>query len=184
MLIPKPLWYLDVDGVLNMVSSNKRPVDVPIENWKTGIARGFVIHWDTRVVDFINRVHDEGRAEFIWLTTWEGQANEFISPLLGLPYFSLPTMTQLQARQSYKFSDVTSWWKWDVIQKDLASRNQFENIIWTDDDLQYACVADKSIKKEMKNWKHVFGISPITDRGLTLEDLDMIERKLTGEKDE
>jgi hypothetical protein len=74
---PKPLLYLDVDGVLNPV----RPAP----------AAGFTVHsmLGTRVLicprhgRWLRELSEV--YELAWATTWLERANDYISPLLGLP---------------------------------------------------------------------------------------------------
>lgn len=71
----KPYLFIDVDGVLNP--------DHKLAGYKTYEIMGYRVHLNP----------DHGKKllalsehyELVWATTWEGLANEYISPKVGLP---------------------------------------------------------------------------------------------------
>ena len=59
-----PILLLDVDGVLNAAR-----VDLPA-GWQRGTFNGFVLTWDPTVTARLRELHESGRVEIQWLTTW------------------------------------------------------------------------------------------------------------------
>src|ERR1700712_4655390 len=74
-----PVLLLDVDGVLNAVR-----VDLP-EGWLRGTFNGYVLSWDPTVVARLGELHESGRVELQWLTTWTELADQLLAEPMGLP---------------------------------------------------------------------------------------------------
>lgn len=172
----KPIWYLDVDGVINIVRPIK-PHDIPEEDWREVRVNG-PIRYDRRVVEFINRVHREGKVEIVWLTTWESDAAILLAPVLELDEFRIPeTSLRLFPEGAY------GWWKWESIKHHVdTDDHDHRAVIWTDDDLQYAMRMNPAIAEwhdsRVKVGLRTLGISPRTSRGLTMQHLETIEELL------
>src|SRR5689334_10587705 len=167
----KPIWYLDVDGVVNMVRpalEEYRPEDVPQHCWRTRIVNGFPITWDIRVIAAINELHRAGRVEICWLTTWESDAATLLGPALEFDEFRTPARL-LRAR----LETQPGWWKWESVKSHADEDEHGERaVIWTDDDLGDA----RAIVPELGKWFDdrdarglvTLGISPNPARGLTM----------------
>jgi hypothetical protein len=150
---------LDVDGVLNAVTRTPPPDAWP--EWQRGNARGFVITWSPEVPAFITELHKTG-VEVLWLTTWEDLANQYISPLLGLPEFPLA------GHRVNDYSDLAPWWKLPIAQ--ALWEADHEPFIWIDDDIWYEIM---SLRSETETWlkslppgSHLT-VSPQTNEGIT-----------------
>lgn len=100
----KPVWFLDIDGVIN-ICRPLRPHDVPEENWREKKINGFMIRWDTRVIEFINELHRSGAVEVCWLTTWADLANVVFAHDVGLDQFTEPSLWM------HEYDDRNAWWK-------------------------------------------------------------------------
>lgn len=124
-----PIWFLDIDGVINSVGmpeagdgvdpSLYSTIEVP-----TSEDVSWPITYSSKVVDFINEMSRSGLVEVHWLTTWQQDAHRFLGPAIGLdtfPAFDEPEMVD------------TGWWKESVARE--ALRNDPRPYIWTDDDL-------------------------------------------------
>lgn len=173
----KPIWYLDVDGVINMVRpplAEYRPSDVPERCWRSQMVNGYSITWDTRVIEAINSLHRDGLVEICWLTTWESDAARLLAPALEFDEFRTPTTAQrLLPRER------NSWWKWESV-KHHAAEDALDQraVIWTDDELGDA----RDILPELAEWftdrnargLATLGISPNPSRGLRVAHLDEI----------
>ncbi|WP_441248663.1 HAD domain-containing protein [Kitasatospora sp. McL0602] len=73
--MPKPLLFLDVDGVLNP--------DTPDDHFETHTLLDWPVHLSPRHGDWLREL--AGPYKLCWATTWEEDANRHIAPLLGLP---------------------------------------------------------------------------------------------------
>lgn len=121
----KPIWLLDVDGVLNAFDET-RPVLGDWGDWQTFTARGFPIRYSPTMVGRILALHESGAVEVRWLTTWGRHANTDLTPL-GFPEFAVAA--------EMPFRERDGWWKYPVA-KELFEQGQA--IIWTDDDITYS----------------------------------------------
>jgi hypothetical protein len=81
----KPVWLLDVDGVINAYRAgwwHARPSIVQV--WSTADAYDYRIRYEPRLVDAVREVHERGLAEVTWCTTWCSDAGA-LEEALGLP---------------------------------------------------------------------------------------------------
>ena len=173
----KPIWYLDVDGVINMVRSpalERGLEDVPRHCWRTRVVNGFPITWDTRVISAINELHRAGSVEICWLTTWESDAAKLLAPALEFDEFRVPAVSSRFLPQTQR-----GWWKWDSVRHHAEDDHHDQRaIIWTDDDLEDAI----AYVPDLAGWFGrrgaqglvTLGISPEPARGLTIADLEAI----------
>src|SRR3954447_18304884 len=74
-----PILLLDVDGVLNAAR-----LDLP-DGWQRGTFNGFVLSWDPTVTARLRELHESGRVEIQWLTTWTTNADRLLAEPMGLP---------------------------------------------------------------------------------------------------
>lgn len=143
-----PVILLDVDGVLNACTRNPDPTIWP--DWKEGRAFAqtetstisYPIRWSPTVVEFLNRIHQEGIVEIRYHTTWQDSARN-ISDLLGLPHFPVayaPEFWECQRRSSAREADRIRegrarepWWKLGAAERVLAEERR--PLIWLDDDI-------------------------------------------------
>src|ERR671921_2514244 len=75
----RPILLLDVDGVLN-APRRKLP-----EGWRQGTFNGFRLSWDPTVTARLREMHESGRVEIQWLTTWAENADKLLAEPMGLP---------------------------------------------------------------------------------------------------
>src|SRR5690348_1664445 len=90
----RPLWLLDIDGVVNALARGPLPRIWPEHEWVQRLVitdipdRGVMtlpILAARPVLDFIADVHASGRAEIRWHSTWRTAAISSFAPALGLP---------------------------------------------------------------------------------------------------
>lgn len=98
----RPILAVDVDGVLNALSGGTPP-----RGWEDHRANGFRIRCNPSHGSALMVLAAEHGAELTWCTTWEGLANDYIAPLVGLP--SLPVVPMEPGRRGpRKFSEYVS----------------------------------------------------------------------------
>lgn len=138
----KPIWLLDIDGVVNSLS-NKAPRYVwPLETWhKIDVADTAGISWpilySTEVIDRINAVHDSGLAEVRWHTTWQESALNF-ADAVGLRGFYIADAPEFENLGQYTAQAILNclptWWKFPAALRVLQEEGR--PLIWTDDDVE------------------------------------------------
>jgi hypothetical protein len=144
----RPLWLLDVDGVLNAVA--KRPDRGVWRDWKHGKATADGVEWpiwfSPTVTGTVARLHETGVVEVRWLTTWGAQANGELRELMGLPELAVagepPHLAEDHGADSHGEAVAieeaddgkVGWWKLEAVQRILADEPE-RPVIWTDDDL-------------------------------------------------
>lgn len=135
-----PIWWLDIDGVINAFPKRQKTYNLswngancPVPDEEDGIVRVFPITWRTEVVDFINGIHRDGLAEIRWLTTWGNYARTHFAPLVGLDDFPVIDYKPPASGAPENVVWLPTWWKLGVLRKtpDIEQRR----FIFTDDDL-------------------------------------------------
>ena len=132
MTSQRPLWLLDVDGVLNAVHDKPDRSVWPADQWMSFDAE------DTRdglswpmliarpVVDFLTDIHRRGLAEIRWHTTWQREAWA-IADHVGLPRF--------EVQDAPEFDSCEGWWKLPAAHREIYDSGR--TVVWTDDDLAF-----------------------------------------------
>ncbi|MDP9934051.1 hypothetical protein J2T11_000375 [Paenarthrobacter nicotinovorans] len=105
--------YLDVDGVVNPFSP-MGTTDWGSE-WSTADAGILEVAFAPEAVAELNTLAEHPAARFVWLTTWEHLAPEFLCPAIGLNGRDWPVLS------SQGWDQGPEWWKLVALQKDLAA---------------------------------------------------------------
>src|SRR3954470_13919860 len=125
-----PILLLDVDGVLNAARW-----ELP-EGWQRGRFNGFVLSWDPTVTARLRELHESGRVEIQWLTTWTTDADELLAEPMGLPR-GLRTHSRegvLPTGFGGERRGIPGWWKLAAA-RTIAEAEPDRRIMWIDDDL-------------------------------------------------
>jgi len=163
----KPIWLLDVDGVLNAFDET-RPVLGDWDDWKTFTARGFLIRYSPAMVGRILALHDAGKVEVQWLTTWGHMANTELKEL-GFPEFTVA------AEQPFRERD--GWWKYPTAKRLFELGHA---IVWTDDDIPYCSDAVRWLR-DVKGSERSNDLRAYAPQGaLSQQDMDDIESWVAG----
>jgi len=156
--VEKPLLLLDVDGVLNGLVM-KLPA-----GWETGMFNGYRICWDPSVVSRLRALHDEGRVEIQWLTTWCEDADRLLAEPMGLP-------RGLVTHSEHRTERLPGWWKLHHA-REIAESDPDRRIVWIDDD-------HGPYDREAHGWvqahPNVLAVRPDFRTGLTHAELDAME---------
>jgi hypothetical protein len=162
-----PILLLDVDGVLNAAR-----LDLP-EGWRRGTFNGFVLSWDPTVTARLRELHESGRVEIQWLTTWTTDADRLLAEPMGLPR-GLRTHARGDAAPTGfagAFGGAAGWWKLAAA-REVAAAEPDRRIVWVDDDLAEQA-ADTG--EWLAAHPHVLVVAPSLSVGLTHAQLDEIE---------
>jgi len=164
----RAIWLLDVDGVLNAFDES-RPVVGDWGDWATFTTRGLPVRYSPKMVGRILGLHEAGKVEIRWLTTWGRWANTDLKQL-GLPEFTVA------AESPYREPDA-SWWKLSAAQ-DLFAQGHM--IIWTDDDIVFDTDAVQWLD-EVANSERAGDLHAFAPQGaISQQEMDDIERWLDG----
>ena len=173
-----PVWFMDVDGVLNIF-----PSGTPPQNVKRGEATPFItdddfaapqvpITWKPHIVDRIRELHESGAVKVVWLTTWGRGANYGLHELIGFPQLDVVADPE---EHPYRGLTFQNWWKAHAV-RNFLEKNSPSKIIWTDDDLGY----HKNTVGDIYEKVDALMISPNERRGITEADLHAIEEFLAN----
>jgi hypothetical protein len=149
--VTTPIWFLDIDGIVNAAGLDLPPHLVRTDATTAGTK--WPIHYSPEVVAFINMVHRGGLAEVRWLTTWGQDARTSFAPAVGLDEFF-----------AYDMYDSEDWWKAEIVAASVADEKR--PFVWTDDDI----TAD-DIERLTTFGHPAATIPPITSHGLVASDL-------------
>jgi hypothetical protein len=162
-----PILLLDVDGVLNALLPEGPG------RWAQGIFNGYVIAWDPTITARLRGLHENGRVEIQWLTTWGEDADRLLAEPMGLPRGLRTRARELAAPTGFagRLGGESSWWKLAAA-REAAEEEPGRRIVWIDDDL-----AEQAA--DTTDWlaanPHVLVVAPSLFAGLTHEQLDAIE---------
>jgi hypothetical protein len=162
-----PILLLDVDGVLNAAR-----LDLP-DGWSRGTFNGFVLTWDPTVTARLRALHESGRVEIQWLTTWTTNADALLAEPMGLPR-GLKTHGRADAAPTGFLGPLRGeggWWKLAAA-REVAAAEPHRRIIWIDDDLAWQA-ADTG--EWLAAHPHVLVVAPDLVTGLDHDQLDEIE---------
>ena len=181
-----PVMLLDVDGVINAITKKPPTFAWPRGAWRTGkaIAHGepWPITWSTRVINFLTGVHEEGRAEIRWHTTWQHDAQN-LADLVGLPKFpvaeapevprdNVPNGELIAARMR---DGLPGWWKYGAARRVVIEEQR--PLIWVDDDITRELT--RRTRDNLANIGQVRYISPDSTTGLIPRHLSEIDAFLS-----
>jgi hypothetical protein len=164
---PPPVLLLDVDGVLNAIRR-----DLP-EGWRRETYDGFELSWDPTVVARLRALHDSGRVELQWLTTWTENADELLAEPMGLPRGLRTHSREGESPTGFRGErrGLPGWWKLTAA-REVALDDPARRIVWIDDDLAEPA-------EETSTWlaanDHVLVVAPDSEVGLTHAELDRVE---------
>lgn len=166
----RPLWLLDIDGVVNALATAPVPEIWPEHDWVQRLViteipdRGRMtlpILAARPVLDFVADVHRRGRVEIRWHSTWRTAAVTAFAPALGLP-----STIPISVAPEWTDRPVLQWWKLGAAERAVAAGR---TLIWTDDDLRvYTDEAERLASPGN------LLIAPHGDTGLTPDDLHRI----------
>lgn len=173
----KPVWLLDIDGVINAIAKKGDPS--VWDEWRSAIILNdlgkWPVLWAPAVVRFIREVHESGRAEIRWHTTWQRDAWK-LEEILCLPRFEVAEAPEF-ADRTFTARAIRErrppWWKLPAAERVVLEERR--HLIWTDDDINKELARYPS---DMYDTGRV--ISPKQNIGLTPKALEVIDTFLSS----
>lgn len=181
-----PVILLDIDGVINADTRKPNRSIWPAASWRFGEAvsagKRWPIAWSTNVIEFLTRVHSEGRAEIRWHTTWQHDAQN-LADLVGLPTFPVasapeaPTDDGLNGELiAARIRDgLPAWWKYGAARRMVIEERR--PLIWIDDDI--TSELPRRIRDALDRLGPVSFVSPDSKTGLIPRHLREIDTFLS-----
>jgi hypothetical protein len=175
--VKPPVWLLDIDGVLNAMSTNLATHVWRQEDWVIGEAQGGNNIWKIavrrQVCDFIREVHEKDLAEIRWHSTWQHQA-ENVAKLLDLPTFPVHPAPEFRHGHWASSSFDGTWWKLAGAERVLLEEDR--PLVWTDDDIDY--YLEDAKLTSLREFSQALLVCPDHKCGLVQKELDKIRKFL------
>lgn len=176
----RPVWLLDVDGVVNAISQKPDGAVWPKKEWVTCTGRTGNAEWPILaaqpVLDFIAAVHTSGRAEVRWHTTWQHDALA-LAELLRLPEFGVQDCPEFYPERQLAGGAAAvavrnCWWKLPAAERVLGEEGR--PVIWTDDDINRE-IGWRGRDRTLRTLGPILTISPPQHVGLTPRHLRQVD---------
>ncbi len=175
-MMSKPVWLMDVDGVLNDWRAPQA------EGWvRFPTDHGFNMTFDPTLMERILRLHNDGEVEVKWLTTWCHDANKMLREefgfaedldVLGYDWYKKDRVSSHFPIPGQPWTPAPPlpfrWWKLCAVDE-FVKANPDQRIIWADDDLN----DDHEAQQFLKDHPQIHAVSPAPY--LTHDEVDTIE---------
>ena len=177
----RPVWLLDVDGVINVPWRHPQGGPWEREDWRRLRVANTDILVSQPVLDFITRMHEEGLVEVRWHTAWQEHALE-LGEALGLPVFPVqPSPEWADRTTSVRPREGQVWFKLPAAQRVVEQEERA--LVWTDDDLAYRPTETTRALRAMRKLRPVLTVAPSDRTALTPKHLRQIEAFLRAQSD-
>jgi hypothetical protein len=166
----KPVWLLDVDGVVNTTRPGWGAAPHRSLVWSSADNTSYVLRWAPLLIDRIRTLVLTGRVEVRWCTTWCPEA-ERLEALWHLPGLrrALDADPMPRGAQCWPLKLAAAW---DVLAEG-------RRLIWTDDE---ALPPPGEDRDELTAEGRALLIAPRPNRGLQPADLHLIEKFAEGRR--
>jgi hypothetical protein len=163
----RPVWLLDVDGVLNATKPGWGAA--PLTRTVHADAMAFQMRFAPALLRRLRGIHNSGMVEVRWATTWVDHINQ-ITDLMGLPDWPCAFTLAGTGRDAVAAKYAAAL---EVVMTEQR------RLIWTDDE---AIPADgaHAHRRLTSAGPSVLLIRPAPNRGLRPEHLDRIEAFLSS----
>lgn len=163
-MLRKPIWFCDVDGVINAVAKLDKTHFKNYTDWKTVVVNGYTICYAEEVVDFMNRMSN--RVDIKMLTTWKYDSMTMLAPAIGLRTdLEVIDVPGVWSPLSMSIERESRWWKLNAIMDNINSPDGAD-FIWTDDDIGST---DRNYVKRMAEFEGLESLVITPHMGLGLE---------------
>lgn len=157
----KPVWLLDVDGVINKITWEHDGPEAYVDFDDQGSR--FKMRWNTKVVDTIRYFANSDKVDIRWCTTWVSAARN-LEDLWMLPRLD----TAFDGGGYIDYSELKNLAAVDVL------TNEKRPLIWTDDD-----VIPHDFMDDNDNIPDMLLIRPRAHIGLSNTQLELISEFIT-----
>ncbi len=159
----RPVWLLDVDGVLNARKPGWGAAPAKRQVWSSHIRREFTVHYAPALMRRIRDLHRSGQVEIRWCTTWCGDTTTlekaFILPEFGAAWTDYCNGSAAAAAK---------------LAAALAVLGEGRRLVWTDD--TEVPLESWDLYRELTADGQALLIRPDERVGLQPTDLDAIEQ--------
>ena len=168
--VEKPVWLLDVDGVINTTTPGWGAAPSGSLVWSGADDMSYLLCWAPLLVDRIRALHTGGKVEVRWCTTWCPEA-ERLERLWRLPELtrSLDADPMPRGAECWPLKQEAAW----------SVLAEGRRLIWTDDE---ALPPPGPERDELTADGRALLIAPRATRGLQPADLDLIEKFAEGRR--
>lgn len=163
VLVPPPVLFLDVDGVI--APSGREPSYAGEVRW--AVLPPGRLHFPGAVLDRLVDWDVRGVVRVEWLTSWQEDAAVHLAPALGLPGW--PVNTRRDAPRWWACPYDTDWWKERVV---AARVEAGERVVWCDDDIAFRADLDGL---RLVGGNRVLPVAADSATGLTVLDLNRVD---------
>jgi hypothetical protein len=171
----RPVWLLDIDGVVNALSRKPVSGSFPADQWVQRLVHtelpglgpaAFPILAARPVLNFVAAVQATGRVDIRWHSTWREAAVTDLAPSLGLPELPISVAPEWANHHA-----LLPWWKQAAAERVLAAGRL---LVWTDDDINMFRMDLGAFERRAD----ALLIAPDPEIGLTAAHLEQISRFL------
>ncbi|RSM55680.1 hypothetical protein DMB66_35850 [Actinoplanes sp. ATCC 53533] len=168
--VEKPVWLLDVDGVVNTTRPGWGGAPRKALVWSGADNTSYVLRWSPLLVDRIRSLHTRGKVEVRWCTTWCPEAHR-LERLWRLPELARALAADPMPRgaECWPLKLAAAW----------SVLAEGRRLIWTDDE---ALPPPGPERDELTAAGRALLIAPRAARGLQAADLDLIEKFAAGRR--
>ncbi|AGZ43428.1 hypothetical protein [Actinoplanes friuliensis] len=168
--VEKPVWLLDVDGVINTTRPGWGGSPQRSLVWSGADNTSYLMRWAPGLIDRIRALVLEDKVEIRWCTTWCLEADR-LERLWSLPAFArtLDNDPMPRGPDCWPLKLAAAW----------SVLAEGRRLIWTDDE---ALPPPGSDRDELTVDGRALLIAPRSNRGLQPEDLDLIAKFAEGRR--
>jgi hypothetical protein len=166
--VERPVWLLDVDGVVNTTSPGWGAAPGGSLVWSGADNMSYLLCWAPLLVDRIRALHTGGKVEVRWCTTWCPEA-ERLEKLWQLPELARALDAEPMPR------GPECWPLKLAAARDVLAEGR--RLIWTDDEALPPPGPDRD---ELTADGRALLIAPRANRGLQPAELELIEKFAEG----
>lgn len=120
--------------------------------WNSAFLGDNAYFYSPQLIAALNDLNAREDIEFRWLTSWDREARDLISPAIGLEGEGWRIVERQEPTGSRKLSksSLEYWWKLDAFKADIMAA-PIKRLIWIDPDID-------DHENEIDNWMDPYGV--------------------------